>query len=289
MRIAIIGGSGKMGKWFARLLAGEGHEVVITGRDKNKLEAASRELGIPAASNIPGVKGADVILISVSIESFEEVVREISPHVNSKQIVVDITSIKEQPVNIMHQYFKGIDILGTHPVFGPGARDLNSQNFVLTPTNESEMGLAQKVKNYLETRGSRISIMSPVEQDQMMAVVLGLAHFISIVTADTLVTLDRLPQLKAIGGSTYRVLTTLVESVVSEDPELYATLQMHLPHLEEIENLFQTNVAKWADLVKNKDKAGFKGSMAALKNKFAENNTDFGQAYANMYKIMEWL
>jgi prephenate dehydrogenase len=60
--------------------------------------------------------------------------------------------------------------------------------------------------------------MSPGEHDRMMTVVLGLAHFISIVTADTLATVDRLPQMKAIGVSTYRVLTTLVESVISEDP-----------------------------------------------------------------------
>jgi prephenate dehydrogenase len=166
---------------------------------------------------------------------------------------------------------------------------LNSQNFVLTPTNETEAGLARKVKDYLEVRGARVRVMSPEEHDEMMAVVLGLAHFISIVAADTMATIDRLPQMKAIGGSTYRVLTTLVESVISEDPELYATLQMHLPGLAKIEGLFLENTGKWATLVENKDKAGFKSNMAALKKKFAENNTNFGQAYENMYKIMEWL
>ena len=92
--------------------------------------------------------------------------------------------------------------------------------------------------------------------------------------------------MKAIGGSTYRVLTTLVESVISEDPELYATLQMNLPHLLEIENLFQKNAAKWGQFVSNQDKAGFKEGMIDLKKKFRENNTEFGKAYENMYKIM---
>jgi prephenate dehydrogenase len=95
--------------------------------------------------------------------------------------------------------------------------------------------------------------------------------------------------MKAAGGSTYRVLTTLVESVISEDPELYATLQMHLPHLVEIERLFQNRAAGWADLVSRRDKTGFKESMSALKQKYADNNANFGQAYENMYKIMEWL
>ena len=34
MKIGIIGGSGKMGKWFARFLMQEGYEVVISGREQ---------------------------------------------------------------------------------------------------------------------------------------------------------------------------------------------------------------------------------------------------------------
>ena len=221
--------------------------------------------------------------------ALKECIKEIAPYVRPEQVIVDITSIKESPVSLMHQYFGVANILGTHPVFGPGAKDLANQNFVLTPTDEKESNLAQKVRDYLQGKGARVSIMTPTEHDEMMAVVLGLAHFISIVAADTLSEIDRLPQMKAIGGSTYRVLTTLVESVISEDPQLYATLQMHLPHLVEVESLFQMNAAKWAYLVRNKDKQGFVESMAALKQKFAQNNANFGQAYENMYKIMEWL
>ena len=289
MEIAIIGGSGKMGKWFARLLRDEGHAVTITGRDMHKLETTGRELDVSTAGNIAAVRQAEVILLSVNIDSFEAVVKEIGPHVHSGHIVVDVTSIKERPVELMQQYCGVADILGVHPVFGPGAKDLNSQNVVLTPTNEKEILLAQKVQQYLEARGAKVSLASPGEHDEMMSVVLGLSHFISIVAADTIIALDKLPRMKAIGGSTYRVLTTLVESVISEDPELYATLQMHIPHVAEVESLFRKNTEKWAEFVSNRDKQGFKESMVALKQKYAENSTDFGQAYENMYKIMEWL
>ena len=37
MKAAIIGGSGKMGQWLARHLLQEGIEVVITGRNQEKL------------------------------------------------------------------------------------------------------------------------------------------------------------------------------------------------------------------------------------------------------------
>ena len=62
-----------------------------------------------------------------------------------------------------------------------------------------------------------------------------------------------------------------------------------LPRLSELEEKFQKNVAGWADLVRSQDKAGFVENMVALKKKFSESNIDFGQAYGNMYKIMEWL
>ncbi len=278
-----------MGKWFASLLLQEGYEVVISGRDKAKLSTARKNLDVQIASNIQAVKDADVCLLSVSIDSFEEVVKEISPYIGPEQVIVDITSIKESPIETMHKYLKTANILGTHPLFGPGAKDLANQNFALTPTNEIEATLAQKARVFLESKGARVTVMTPHEHDKIMTVVLGLAHFIAIVAADTLVSIDKMPQMKAIGGSTYRVLTTLVESVISEDPELYATLQMRLPGLSELEDIFQKDAAAWADLVKRQNKQGFTEKMIALKNKFAENNADFGQAYGNMYKIMEWL
>jgi prephenate dehydrogenase len=289
VKVGIIGGSGKMGQWFTRFLLKEDFDITISGRDPVRLDLAQQELGVNKATNIELTRTSDVVLLSVNIDSFEAVIKEIAPFVRPDQVILDITSIKELPVAIMHQYLPASGILGTHPVFGPGAKDLANQNFVLTPTNERENALAEKTRRYLGKREARVSLMTPAEHDEMMAVVLGLAHFISIVAADTLSQIDKLPQMKTIGGSTYRVLTTLVESVISEDPNLYAALQMHLPHLVEIENLFQMNTSKWADFVRNRDKQAFIDSMGALKQKFAQGNTDFGQAYENMYKIIEWL
>jgi prephenate dehydrogenase len=289
MKIAIIGGAGKMGRWLAQMLRQDGQEVILADCQKTALLAAQEELKLDIATSQEAVKAADAVIISVNIDNFEKVVQEIAPVVSPEQMVLDITSIKAAPVAAMHQYLPRATILGTHPLFGPGARSLASQNFVLTPTNEKENMLAEKVLLYLKERGARVTLMTPQKHDEMMSVVLGLSHFISIVAADTLMDIGKLPEMKAIGGSTYRVLTTLVESVVSEDPELYATLQMRLPYVQEMEELFQMHAAKWAELVKNQDRVGFIKNMTGLKYKFASNNANFGQAYENMYKIMDWL
>ena len=285
MRVAIIGGSGEMGRWFASFLSKEGKEVVISGRSESKLLEAKRQLGVEVASSVEAVKSADAVLLSVPIESFEEVVKEISPYIQPEQVVIDITSVKVLPVSAMHKHLKTGLVLGAHPLFGPGAKGVANQNFVLTPTNDKERTLAQKIREYLETRGGRVSLMTPEEHDEKMTIILGLSHFIAIVSADTLLSSDKLEQPGEISGITYKVLLTLVESVISENPELYASLQMNLSKVTEIEELFQRKVKEWADLVKNRDRQKFIQQMSALRNKLEKGNPDFGKAYENMYKL----
>ncbi len=287
MKIAIIGGSGKMGQWFARFLLKDGKQVLIIGRNEKKLLDVRQKLEVEVTTNVERVKDADVILLSVPIDSFEPVVKQIAPHTHSGQVIIDITSIKVLPVETMHKHIKAGLVLGTHPVFGPGAKDLANQNFVLTPTDEKETSLAQKVKHYLEGRGAHTTLMTPQEHDEMMAIVLGLSHFIGIVSADTLQSFDKFKRMKEIGGTTYKLLQTLVESVISEDPKLYASLQMSLPNIAQIEEVFQRKSKAWADLVKNRDGQEFIKRMSALRNRLEKDDPDFGRAYENMYKLLE--
>ena len=289
MKVAIIGGSGGMGRWFANFLLKDGREVVITGRNEKKLLEVKSELGVEVATNAEAVKSADVVLLSVPIDNFESVVQEIQPYIRPRQAVMEISSVKVLPVEIMHKHIKAGLALGVHPMFGPGAGSIANQNFILTPTNGDETTLAQKVKEYLEARGARVTLMTPDEHDEMMSVILGLPHFIALVSADTLLNLGNLKQMEAIGGSTYKLLLTLVGSVISEDPEFYASLQMNLPNIAKIEELFQRNSKTWAELVKNKNPRQFAHRMNILKDKFKEDNPDFEKAYQNMYKILEGL
>ena len=290
MKVAIIGGAGKMGRWFADFLLKDGKEVILTDSNEKKLLEAREELGVDVTTNLSSaVKSADVVLISVPIDNFEEVVKQLSPLLTPEQMVIDITSTKASPVETMHKYIKTGLVLGTHPVFGPGAKGVRNQNFVLTPTNDKEKALAEKIRRYLEERGAKATLMTPQEHDEMMAVILGLSHFIAIVTADALLRFNRLKQMKAIGGPTYKALLTLAESVITEDPELYASIQMNLPNITEKEELFQRSSKIWADIVRNKDRQEFVKRMNALKDRLEKNDPDFGKAYEDMYTLLERL
>ncbi len=287
MKIAIVGGSGKMGQWFARFFRADGHEVLLTGRSERKLQEVQRQIDVAVTTDVAEVRHADLIVVSVPLDAFEPVVRQLAPHTRRDQVIVDVTSLKTEPVAVMHRHIKAGEILGTHPVFGPGARDMANHNFVLTPTNERETALAHRVRDYLQAKGARVALMTPEEHDEVMTVVLGLAHFIAIVSADTLLGGDRFQQMKEIGGTTYKLLHTLVESVVSEDPELYASLQMSFPGIEEVEGRFLANVETWAELVRNRDRAGFAERLSALKGVLAKTDPDFRRAYDDMYRLTE--
>jgi prephenate dehydrogenase len=287
MKVAIIGGSGRMGRWLARFLLKDGQDVVAIGRNENRLREVKQQLGIKTATSLDAAKTADAVLISVPIDSFETVVKQLSPYLRPEQTIMDITSLKAKPVEIMHRYIKTGKVLGTHPMFGPGAKDLTNQNVVLTPTNKKETTLAQKARQYLEGKGAKVALMTPQEHDEMMAVVLGLAHFIALVSADALLSFDKLKQMEKVGGTTYRLLLTLAQSVLTEDAEFYASLQMNLPKMAEIHTLFQKKAQAWASLVRNKDSYRFVERMDALKDNLAKSNPDFKRAYEKMYRLLE--
>ncbi len=277
-----------MGRWFARELKKEGFTVTIAGRNIEKLSQAANELGVAfALTNKEAVVDTDFTIISVPIDSFEVVIKEISPFIRSGQTVIDITSVKVMPVAVMHKYIKDGSVLGMHPVFGPGAVSFSGHNFVLTPTNERENAFASGVKDWLEGRGAHVSIMTPEAHDELMSVVLGLAHFVAIVAADTLSGTGKLKELQAIGGITYRALLTLIESVISEDPALYAAIQLSLPGMTETHRLFLESGRSWSGIVKDGNRAEFVARMSALKKAFEESDSNFAQAYENMYKLAQ--
>jgi prephenate dehydrogenase len=284
-KIAVIGGSGKMGRWIAAYLIKEGYRVIIAGRNQQRLEEAGRQLDIQVNTCTDAVDCADIIILSVSIDSFEDVAREIGPLVLPEQMVIDITSIKTAPVNIMHKYIKKGLILGTHPMFGPGAKDVTGNTFVLTPTDERELAFAKRVETYLKTKGARVIFATPGEHDEMISLILGLSHLMAIVTADTMSGTKILKKAADTGGITFNALLNVAGAVISEDPEFYASLQMNLPQLPEFAEMFASKAQQWANIVSTRDREQFVEKMNNIKQQFADEGIDLHSAYKNLYKL----
>jgi prephenate dehydrogenase len=286
VKTAILG-AGKMGVWFAKFCKENGEQVILADRKKEKLARLGKELGVETADFVDAAKKADNVVICVSIDAFEEVVKKIAPSVREGQTVVDICSVKEQPVKIMHQHIKKGLVLGTHPVFGPGSRGVKHKAYILTPTNAKEEAFAEKYKKWLEKVGARVFVMSPKKHDELMSVVLGLPHFLGLVACDTLLEQEDFAQAKKVAGTTYRMLLTLTEATALETPDLYASLQITLPELGKIEELFVTKAKEWLELIKKNDPEAIIDRMYRLKAKLAKTDRDFAKSYEIMYKMLE--
>ena len=286
MRVAIIGGYGKMGRWLAGALREEGLDVTIAGRDETKLREAAEQVGVKAALALEAVKSSDAVILSIPIDNFDAICKELAPAVKPGQYIFDVTSIKAAPVDAMHKCFGGCRVLGMHPMFGPGAASVSGQRIVLTPTNAEEQVMAGIIRRYLEERGAKVAVMSPVEHDELMSIVLGLSHFIALVSADTLLELGKLKGAESVSGTSYRLLLTLAQAVVSEDPEFYASLQVNLPGMAKMEEIFLSKAKEWAAMVKDKDKHSFAERMRLLEGKFRWEDPGFADAYDNAYRLL---
>jgi prephenate dehydrogenase len=286
MRIAIIG-AGKMGVWFAKFFLEEGYSVVVADRSKEKLSKLKSEIAVETADFVEAVQNADRVLICVSISAFEAVIKTISPSIREDQVVMDICSIKDFPVKVMHKHIKTGLVLGTHPVFGPGSKSVKHKAFILTPTNAEEREFAESFKKWLETKKARVFVMPPKKHDELMSVVLGFPHFLGLVACETLLEQADYPETKNVAGTTYRMLLTLAEVTALENPELFASLQLSLPELEKIESSFIEKAHEWLNLIKQKDSAAITSKMEQLKEKLMKTSRDYARSYEIMYKMLE--
>jgi prephenate dehydrogenase len=286
MRTAVLG-AGKMGVWFVNFCRENGEQVILADRKKEKLVKLGKALDVETADFVDAVKKADNVIICVSIDAFEETVKKIAPSIREGQTVVDICSIKEQPVKIMHQYLGKALVLGTHPVFGPGSHGVKNKAYILTPTNEEEEEFAGKYKKWLEKVGARVFTMSPKKHDELMSVVLGFPHFLGLVACDTLLEQADYPETKKVAGTTYQMLFTLAEATAMENPELFASLQFSLPEMENLEKLLIEKAREWLQLIKQKDPEAVAAKMATLKSKLMKASSDYEKSYEIMYKMLE--
>ena len=286
MKTAVLG-AGKMGVWFAKWCKENGDAVVLADRKPEKLSKLKDELGVEVADFPAAVQGADRVLICVSISSFEEIVKKIASSTHKGQPIMDICSIKEYPVEVMHRYLKDALVLGTHPVFGPGSNGVAHKTYVLTPTNPDEEAYAQKFKSWLDKEGARVFVMSPRKHDELMSIILGFAHFVGLAACETLLDQPSFVESKKLAGTTYRMLFTLAEAVAMETPDLYANVQTKLEGMDKIEDAFITNAQAWVDLMKKKDQKEIMARMDRLRTKLEKTDDECGKSYDVMYKMLQ--
>jgi len=186
MQVAVIGGTRGLGNWIATILKKKGYAVTITGRNSHVGLNTARKLGLTYTSNNKeAALLADVVILAVPIDKTPETIREVAPLLKEGSLLIDVTSVKEEPASVMREFVpEGVEFIPTHPMFGPRVRSLDGQVVVLTPLNKGNW--YWKVVNFLESENARIIETTPQIHDQMMSIVKGLTHFTYISIAATL-------------------------------------------------------------------------------------------------------
>ncbi len=263
IKIALIGGRGQMGRWFQRFFTAQGLEVLVADVDTRQTpEEAARV--------------ADVVVISVPIPKVGELVRTIGPHLRPEAALMDLTSVKQGPMTAMMSNFSG-EVVGTHPLFGPGAKTLAGQTVVLCP-GRGERWFSW-LKELLESAGARVRVTTAKEHDRLMSVVQGLAHFSLIALEMAIRELGVAPQdLEDFATPTFSTLHNLARRLFSQDAKLYACIQLQNPANRAALRALEDSVADILYFIQRQNADGLVKLIEGVKEGFADSdNTEDGR------------
>lgn len=279
LHVTIVGGYGGMGRVFARLFKSEGCDVVITGPTEKKGVEASSELGVEyRKDNVLGVKDADVVVITVPIAVTAKTIEEVAPHVKKGALLMDLTSVKGWPCELMAKYAKAdVEVVGTHPVFGPRVGSVEGQIFVLTPVR-GERWYAW-LKDILSRNKARIIESTPAEHDEVMSVVQGLTHFTYISVGKTLKDIGfDVKRSRQFSSPIYDLMLDMVGRIIGQDPHLYAEIQMQNPRVPLVHKAYLKAASELSEVVKRKDEGEFVETMAEAAKHFGDTERSMGRS-----------
>src|SRR3990170_764764 len=273
MKILIIGGTGETGRWFAKFYKKHGFDVVIWGINKRK--DIADELGVGFADDLDAeIKTSDIVMISVPINITETTIKEIAPKVSSWSLFMDITSIKTGPMDAMLKYAPSdVEILGTHPMFGPSIPDIRGQIVIFTPIEGRSTKWFPIIRSLYEDNGAHIEIMHAEEHDRMMSVVQGLTHFAYISIGSVFLELEfDVANSRRFMSPMYDIMLDLVGRILAQNPYLYAMIQMN-PEVAKVHKAYIDQCNHMAEIVKKKDIEGFVGTMKKAASHFGDTES----------------
>lgn len=152
--IVVVGGYGQLGGLFSKLFTLSGYEV--------------RRLGSKDWDNAEAIlDGAGLVVVTVPIHLTDTVIRRLG-ELPDNCILVDLTSVKTEPLQAMMEVHKG-PVVGLHPMFGPDVSSLAKQVIAFCDGREPEA--YQWLLEQFRIWGARLHRISAIEHDQGMTLI----------------------------------------------------------------------------------------------------------------------
>jgi len=239
--IGIIGGTAGMGAFLARLFSAAGHAVETTGLTQNGERVGARSTEVASRH--------DIVIVAVPIAVTVRVIEEVAPHMREGSCLCDVTSVKCAPVEAMLRAAPPtVDVVGTHPIFGPSGDDMDRQKVVFC-AGRGERGRA-RVRGLFEAFGAEILETSPEEHDAQMALIQVLVHEKTMVLGSVLQRLKAdLPRSLHFASPIYRTELAMIGRMYSQNAELYADILTSNPDGSRISHLFEQEAGHFARAV----------------------------------------
>nr|WP_305556086.1 prephenate dehydrogenase [Methanobrevibacter sp. V74] len=285
MNVGIIGGSDGLGKTLIYYFREE-FEVYITGTDHKKGRGVADKLNVNyIESNIEIADISDILVISVPIQYTSDVIREVAPFMKSGSLMVDVTSVKEEPLKTMQEVLPDtVEYLPTHPIFGPRTTRLDNQVIVLTADKKGEW--YRKAYNYLSNKNMRVIETTAKKHDFMMSIVQVLTHFSFISTASAIEKLKvDLSETEDYESPIYNLMIDMIARIVAQNPYLTYNIQSMNNNGSKIRNTFAEAVNELKDVINDKDEEKF----VKIANRATKNMGDITNALGRSDKAINAL
>ena len=285
MKVAIIGGAGRMGSWFVEYFASRGHPVVLTDTKADAALKVAEASGAERVDSIPeAVHDADCTLICVPIEDTGPVILEAASAMRAGSVLMEISSIKHLTYAPMQKAAQmGFRPLSLHPMFGPSAEGLMDKTMVVVPVvdGEEEEALAKSLFG-----DAAVIVVEHEEHDSAMAIVLSLTYFMNMALAGILRDED-LQKLKRLAGTTFTVQLAVAEGIMAEDPGLVASLLLENPYTVEYLERYISQASEIKSLI-SRGPDGFEGVHESIVDSM-EKDPDFRYADERRYRAFRAL
>ena len=256
-KVGVIGGTGRMGAWFADLLEQTGSDVLRAGR---RTELTPAEM----------VRQCDVSVISVPVEDTVRVIQEIGPLVPGEGLLMDLTSIKVEPMKAMLRY-SSAEVVGMHPLFGPDSAARNSNLRVVVCPGRGKQGLGW-LRNILRQAGLGVTTLSAEEHDRIMGLVQGVNHFSTLVLA---LCIQRsgisLEDLLNCSTQTFGRRLDRIISIMGQPSGLFGSLLMETSSAKGFIARYMNAAEELTKVISGKDRETFERVFETLKQFFVQD------------------
>lgn len=254
-RALVIGGAGRMGRWLAAFLDGQGFDVVIA----DPSVAPDGETRFADWRDAP----TDVALIAIAapLRASAEVLGELARR-PLDALVFDVGSLKSPIEPALRAAAEaGLRVCSIHPMFGPDTQLLSEKHVLLMDVGHAEA--VDSARALFADTMAELVVVDLEEHDRLMAPVLGLSHALSIVfftaLADSEVPAERLARLSS---TTFDRQLAIARAVADENPDLYFEIQALNRHGAGVRQALLAAVEVLIECIENDDADAFRQLMA---------------------------